>query len=64
MKARKFDSLSEFLEALIREEWEGKSKPVAIVPPETSSPTNRLNDAAIAKIPSAQPTTYKSKHPK
>ena len=26
MKARKFDSLSEFLEALIREEWESKER--------------------------------------
>jgi hypothetical protein len=49
MARRKFDSLSEFLEYLIRSEWEKRHTP---------SPVAALNDAAAPK-PAPEPITYK-----
>jgi Arc/MetJ-type ribon-helix-helix transcriptional regulator len=46
MKARKFDSLSEFLEALIREAWEINEKTIA---PIIVTKTRSMNPAAFNK---------------
>jgi Arc/MetJ-type ribon-helix-helix transcriptional regulator len=46
MKAHKFDSLSEFLEALIREAWETNEKTIA---PIVVTKTRSMNPAALNK---------------
>lgn len=70
MKARKFDSLSEFLESLIRDEWEARGKTTAEAthaPTAVISPTegNRLNEGQDAKPPTRQgESDYKIKNPR
>lgn len=68
LKARKFDSLSEYLEALIRAEWESKGKTIAEATgaPIVATPQIdfRLNEGTDAPAPERlMPSNYK-KHRK